>query len=173
MKRKILVGISILVVVFLAQFYSYYRGKSQNSDIYAELQALPGFDRKDVEGHYFVLHFWAKWCAPCAEEIPHLVSFAHLADEKLKGLKILAVSLDETLSKAKTILPNQGVGLPGNMILLLDPQHAVAEGLGSYQYPETYFYDPKGHILEKWIGSQKWDNPEVIEYFTRKMLTKP
>jgi len=173
MKRKFLVTISIMIVVFLTVYYGYFNKKSRDTSIYAQLQSLPGFDRKSVEGHYFIIHFWAKWCEPCATEIPHLINFARLADEQLKDLKILAVSLDESLNQAKTILPHQGEGLPGNFILLLDAQHMVAEGLGSYQYPETYFYDPKGHVLEKWIGSQKWDSPEVIDYFSRKILTNP
>jgi thiol-disulfide isomerase/thioredoxin len=173
MNRKLIVGISITIVVILTLFYSYFSGKSQKDDIYSQLQILPHFDRKAVEGQYFVLHFWAKWCAPCAEEIPHLIKFAGLADQKLKGLKILAVSLDETLEQAKTILPNQGVNLPANFLLFLDPQHTVAEGLGSYQYPETYFYGPKGQVLEKWVGPQKWDADSVMEYFSHKILPNP
>ena len=173
MKRKLLVGLSIVIVVILAQFSGIFASKSQNSDIYAQLEKIPGFDRKAAEGHYFILHFWAKWCAPCAEEIPHLVNFAKLASENIKGLNILAVSLDESLDISKTILPEQGAHLPATFLLLLDSQHTVAEGLGSYQYPETYFYDPKGHIIEKWVGAQKWDSPEVIEYFKHKVLPKP
>jgi len=173
MKRKLLVGFSILIVVILAQTYGLFKQQSQKNDHYAQLRAIPGFDQKSVEGHYFVLHFWAKWCAPCAEEIPHLVNFASIAQEKLNGLKVLAVSLDESLEISKTILPGQGASLPSNFMLLLDAQHTVAEGLGSYQYPETYFYDPQGQVIEKWVGAQKWDTPEVIEYFKQKTVPNP
>jgi len=173
MKRKILVGFSVLIVVILAQVSGVFREKSQNTDIYSQLQSLSGFDRKTIEGKYFIVHFWAKWCEPCAEEIPHLINFATQAQEKIKGLVVLAVSLDENLEISKTILPNKGEGLPANFLLLLDSNHSVAEGLGSYQYPETYFYDPEGQVVEKWVGSQKWDSAEVIEYFKQKVLPKP
>lgn len=173
MKRKLIAGFSILIVVILAQTYGFFKEKGQNNDIYSQLQGLPGFERKDVEGHFFILHFWAKWCAPCAEEIPHLVNFAQMAKEKFGDLKILAVSLDESLDVSRQILPEQGKNLPSNLILLLDVKHSVAEGLGSYQYPETYFYDQKGHVLEKWVGPQKWDTPEVIEYFSQKISGRP
>ena len=170
MKRKYIVGFSILFVVVLAQVYGFFKHKGQNNDIYSQLQTVPGFERKAVEGHYFILHFWAKWCAPCAEEIPHLVNFASIAQEKLPDLKFVAVSLDESLEISKSILPNQGVGLPTNFMLLLDHEHALAEMLGSYQYPETYFFDPKGKVMEKWVGAQKWDKGEVMEYFKGKVL---
>lgn len=173
MKRKLLVGFSIFFVVVLAQIYGILREKSQNNDIYSQLHSVAGYDRKEIEGRYFILHFWAKWCAPCTEEIPHLVEFAKKAQGQLQGLKIVTVSLDESLEVSKTILPNQGAGLPGNFVLLLDAQHTIAEALGSYQYPETYFYDPNGKIIEKWVGPQKWDTPEVIEYFKQKVLPNP
>ena len=173
MKPKLLAVFSILFVVILALSYSAFRGKSQSNDIYSQLQNLPNFDRKSVEGHYFVLHFWAKWCAPCVDEIPHVVSFAQKAESQLGGLKVLAVSLDESLEAAKSILPNQGSGLPSNFLLLLDTQHAVAEGLGSYQYPESYLYDPTGKVVEKWVGAQKWDDQSFIESLKQKLLPKP
>lgn len=173
MKRKLLAGFSILLVVILAQIYGLFRDKSQKSDIYSDLRRVVQYDTKEIEGHYFVLHFWAKWCAPCAEEIPHLVEFARQAGSQLGGLKVLAISLDESLEISKTILPGNGAGLPPNFVLLLDAQHALAESLGSYQYPETYFYDPKGKVLEKWVGPQKWDTAEVIEFFKQRVLPNP
>jgi len=173
MKRKLLVAFSILFVVILTYYSGVFKEKSQRDDVYAKLKSVPNFDRKSVEGHYFILHFWAKWCPPCVEEIPEVVSFAKKAETELGGLKLLAVSLDENLESAKTALPNKGENLPSNFTLLLDVKHNIAESFGSYQYPETYLYDPKGNVVEKWIGAQKWNSPEVMEYFKKKVLPKP
>jgi len=132
------------------------------------LSKLNGFNGQKLKGNYYLLHFWAKWCEPCAVEIPHLVEFASSVKTS-KPLYVLAVSLDPTLEEAKAILPNQGKSLPENFLLALDPDHRVAEALGSYQYPETYLVDPSGRILEKWIGAQLWQKPEVLEYFKSKI----
>lgn len=137
-------------------------------NVYAALSELPDFRIEKVQGSYFLLHFWAKWCEPCAEEIPHLIEFAAAAKFK-QPLKILAVSLDENLDTSKEILPNKGANLPEGFMLALDAKHQVAEKLGSYQYPETYWISPQGEILEKWVGAQKWQKPEVLEFFKQKL----
>ena len=74
------------------------------------------------------------------------------------------------VEEAKQILPDQGANLPPNFILALDADHKFAERMGSYQYPETYFIGPKGDILEKWVGVQKWLQPQVFEFFRQKLL---
>ena len=172
MKNKSIYFIFAGIVVFLTLFWLNSNRSSSSSskfDVYPALSELNGFDLNQVKGQYFILHFWAKWCEPCAQEIPHLVQFADQAKFS-KPLKILAVSLDPSLEEAKMILPEKGAHLPTNFILALDPDRKVAEKVGSYQYPESYFVDPSGQIIEKWIGSQKWQKPEVFEFFRMKLL---
>ena len=162
--------ILIVVIVGILTFWALKTSSSEGRlNVYSSLRTLKSFNFKEVEGQYFILHFWAKWCEPCAEEIPKLIEFAKKA-QFAKPLKILAVSLDPTLEEANSILPNAGKSLPANFILILDPEHELAEKMGSYQYPETYFVDPKGQIIEKWIGPQKWTKPEVFEFFKMKIL---
>jgi len=163
-KRQQFIILGVILVGLLTYFRFFNQQVDQKIDVYSTLSGLKGFQTKDVEGEYFILHFWAKWCEPCADEIPTLVEFAKKAQFS-KPLKILAVSLDPTLEDSKQILPDHGNSLPPNFILILDPEHLVAEKMGSYQYPETYFIDPKGQIIEKWIGPQKWTKPDVFEFF--------
>ena len=157
------------MVGILAVFWLKSSGSSRKPDVYSTLAQLPNFDANQVKGQYFIIHFWAKWCEPCADEIPHLVEFA--AKSKFqKPFKIIAISLDPTLEESKQILPDHGLHLPANFLLVLDPAHKIAEKLGSFQYPETYFVNPQGDIVEKWVGPQKWNKPEVFEYFRQKLL---
>ncbi len=167
MKRNIVISLVVLGVIFLT-WTCMTKNNSKVESVYTKISKLNQFNIDQVKGSYFILHFWAKWCEPCADEIPLIVEFAKHASFS-KPFKILAVSLDPSLEESKKILPNQGVGLPSNFILALDSEHKVADDLGSYQYPETYLIDPEGRILEKWIGAQKWNNPEVLEYFKQKI----
>ena len=167
MNRKILIGLSVLSVIVLTIGYLRFETKP-DSTVYSKLTRLKGFDLEQVKGKYFLIHFWAKWCEPCAEEIPHLIEFSSQAPIQ-KKLKILAISLDPSLEEARKILPEKGVNLPENFILVLDSEHQVAEEFGSYQYPETYFIGPDGAIIEKWVGAQKWNKPDVIDFFIQKL----
>jgi thiol-disulfide isomerase/thioredoxin len=168
MSKKIIATIAVVSVVLLT-FIWFKKSTPEKTDVYTKLQKINNFDLNTVKGEYFVLHFWAKWCEPCAEEIPHLVEFARKAQFQ-KPLKILAVSLDPNLEESKQILPDHGNSLPANFILVLDADHQFAESMGSFQYPETYFIDPNGQIVEKWVGPQKWNKPEVLEFFKQKVL---
>ncbi len=178
-KLKVLIFLIGLVGVSASIFY--HQRNSQGT-VYGLVKRYSIANIADLKGNYVLLHFWAKWCEPCAEEIPLLVQFANgLEGRAVKqdgsgvlgggaarmGIKILAVSLDANLEEAKQILPEKGTLLPKNFILALDSSHQFAEQMGSYQYPESYLIGPEGQIIEKWVGPQKWNKPDVLEYFSK------
>ena len=172
MKNKAVLGFFLAIVIGLTAVFVTSGPPSPADSLYQEIGRINQNALNEVKGQYFLLHFWAKWCEPCTDEIPKLVEFARTVSEKpfQKPLKILAVSLDPSLEEARQILPNRGRNLPANFILALDPDHKFAEKMGSYQYPETYLINPKGEIQEKWVGVQKWTQPEVFEFFRKKLL---
>jgi thiol-disulfide isomerase/thioredoxin len=132
-------------------------------------ERLHHFDRERVRGKHVLLHFWAKWCEPCAEEIPHLLEFAQNARFE-RPLVVLAVSLDPSLEEALSLFPASKRAFPETFVLALDPEHEVAEKMGSFQYPETYLIAPDGRVLDKWVGPQQWHKPEVLQFFRQKLL---
>lgn len=167
MKKIIGLGIAVVFAGILTFFY-FNRVKAPHSQVYEELERHHITDVSKLKGNYFILHFWAKWCEPCLEEIPEIVSFAAKA-KFARPLTVLAVSLDPNLEIAREIFPNHGADLPANFVLALDAEHRFADSIGSYQYPESYLIGPSGEIVEKWVGPQKWNQPEVFDYFTRKL----
>lgn len=179
MRNKAVLGLFAAAVIGLTVFFLAPSDGENSQVLYSDIAQLNQNASDAVRGNYFLLHFWAKWCEPCIDEIPHLVQFARLwnegkgADGKPvsypKPLKVLAVSLDPTLEESLQILPNEGRDLPSNFILALDADHKFAEKIGSYQYPETYLVSPEGKILEKWVGIQKWTQPAVLEFFRQKL----
>ena len=167
--KVILTAVILIAVGILTYAFTFKNGlPSSQNKFYSEIEHFKITDSSKLKGQYVLLHFWAKWCEPCAEEIPTLVEFAQKS-QFAKPLLILAVTLDPTLEEAKTILPAHGANLPANFILALDSSHQYSEAMGSYQYPETYFISPDGQIIEKWVGPQKWNRPEVLEYFSKRL----
>ena len=60
------------------------------------------FDGKDVtladyKGQVLVINFWATWCGPCKKELPLLDSVYRVAADGKYGLKILAITTEDSL----------------------------------------------------------------------------
>ncbi len=60
------------------------------------------FDGKEVsladfKGQVVIINFWATWCGPCKEELPLLNSYYQAAKQRDYGLKILAVTTEDSL----------------------------------------------------------------------------
>jgi thiol-disulfide isomerase/thioredoxin len=60
------------------------------------------FDGKDVsladyKGQVVIINFWATWCGPCKEELPLLNSYYAAASQRGYGLKILAVTTEDSI----------------------------------------------------------------------------
>jgi thiol-disulfide isomerase/thioredoxin len=60
------------------------------------------FDGKDVsladyKGQVVIINFWATWCGPCKKELPLLNSYYAAANQRGYGLKILAVTTEDSI----------------------------------------------------------------------------
>ena len=60
------------------------------------------FNLADEKGNVVLLDFWATWCPPCRESLPHLQAIHDDAKLKEKGLKVYAVNSGEEKDKAKS-----------------------------------------------------------------------
>lgn len=78
---------------------------------FTDLQGKP-HTLAELRGHPAVVNFWATWCGPCKEEMPHLQK---LADSyAAQGVRFIAVSLDaaDTQAKIPTVLRQRNVSIP-------------------------------------------------------------
>jgi thiol-disulfide isomerase/thioredoxin len=120
-------------------------------------------DLAKAPGKLLIVHFWATWCPPCVEELPGLLEYA----QSVKGdpaIEILAVSVDTDWKTVDAFLEKtKATGLP----VALDPQRATARAFGTEKFPETWFLDPQGNVLEAFIGPVQWSRPD-----TRKRLSE-
>jgi cytochrome c biogenesis protein CcmG, thiol:disulfide interchange protein DsbE len=159
---KFLFGFSLLFLLLLPGCYS----SSRPSHIGG---AAPDFtvqdsDRKvtlsQFRGDVVVLNFWASWCAPCAEELPSLISMQ--ARMREKGVMVLAVSIDDDADLYHRFLKERNV----NLLTVRDPEQKSSALYGTFGWPETYIIDRKGVVRRKLIGPVDWNSREITEFLS-------
>lgn len=101
---------------------------------------------KTLKGSVSVIEFWATWCAPCVENIPHLIKLNN--KYKSKGLQFIGLSQDKSVDKVKKLIDKKGI----NYNIAID--NGTADWFGVRGYPTVYIVNHLGKVT--WKG-YPWD----------------
>ena len=115
---------------------------------------------RDYRGKIVILNLWASWCPPCVEETPSLIRLQKRMGDKAI---ILAVSMDDDDKAYHRFLKDYGVDF-------LTVRDVKKEAIGLFSPtgpPETYVIDRAGTIRRKFIGPQRWDGDDFVQYLNK------
>jgi peroxiredoxin len=102
--------------------------------------------QENYRGYVLILDFFATWCQPCRQSIPHLVELNRKYGRQ--GLQILGMSVDEEGERAvKAFTDEFRVNYP----LALAGDSTVAD-FSIRSVPVMYLIDKKGKIAEVYRG---------------------
>jgi len=114
-----------------------------------------------LEGKVVIMSFWATWCGPCKEEMPHLQKM--LTARRADGLEILSISTDDarSASRVKPFIKKMGY----DFTVLLDRDSTV---IGTYNpnktLPYTVVVDRQGNVARRHSGYNPGDEVELGEF---------
>ncbi len=120
----------------------------------------------DFKGRPVLLNIWAKWCAPCLEEMPKL---NQLQAEAAPGtLAVIAVAVDEPNPvKVRDFLANRRWDAPKPY---LDPENNFAKALDIKSIPVSLLIDKNGFALVRVDAPVDWYSAEAIRLLQQTIL---
>ncbi len=118
------------------------------------------FALADTRGSVTVINFWATWCGPCVNELPH---FQRLHETFGDEVRIVAVHSDLVTDDVDAFLANYDYTIP----FALDDSGVIAAYGGSVMLPQTIVLDKNGVIVYNTVGSVTY---ELLESLVEPLL---
>lgn len=114
------------------------------------------------DGKPYVVCFWATWCHPCLQE---LSAMAELYEDwqKETGIKIYAISLDDTRTKGKVkpMVASQEWAYE----VFIDENSDFKRAMGVNNPPHTFIIGANGDILWQHAGYAEGDEENLIRKY--------
>ena len=120
-----------------------------------------------LKGKVVLLDFWATWCGPCRESIPHLIQLYKTYREN--GFEMIGMSLD----KGDTdVVRNFAKSLDIPYPIVIAPEEVV-RNYRVTSIPTTFFIDKEGKIRERITGFNSTISQQMTAKITDLTSEKP
>jgi thiol-disulfide isomerase/thioredoxin len=127
-----------------------------------EVTTLDGskFNLDDMQGRVVLIDFWATWCGPCNEELPHLAKLV----KQFSGepLVVISISVDKDEAKWKDFVNKHEM----TWVQYRDGDGAIARSFGNELIPSYYMIGSDGVMLK----TERMGTDDNVEGKLKKLL---
>jgi len=173
MKARLLIGMALVAVCLGIYFLEHPSRPNAPRAAPADRALAPDFSLPDLTGQRLslstyrgkvvLLDFWATWCDPCREEIPHFVELQ--SKYRDRGLQILGVSMDDGPEPVREFYQRFKMNYP---VVMGDAEIGERYG-GVLGLPIALLIGKDGRIYSKHIGAT---DIAVFEKEVKNLLQK-
>jgi thiol-disulfide isomerase/thioredoxin len=151
LKRSFVKGTLVLFLCLASAFLLTYCGKKEKESALAPNFRLKTLDDQEItltklEGKAILLDFWATWCGPCRESIPHLAQLYKTYHQR--GLEVIGMSMDKgDIDSVWRFVKSMDIPYP----IIITPDE-VERSYGVTGLPTAILIDKEGKIRQKFMG---------------------
>jgi len=103
----------------------------------------------EYKGKVLILDFYATWCAPCRNSIPHLIELQKKFEEQ--GLRVVGLNVGgpDDEQQVPAFAKEFGIQYP-----LARPDEDLVSFLlaGQDAIPQTFVFDRQGQLVQRFVG---------------------
>ena len=165
----------IFYLISFSFVYSIDLPDTKNIKIYKEKKKINNFhffnskskkvSLNDFSSNLIIINFWATWCAPCREEMPHLNQLK--SKNKFKNLEIIPINIaDEELKNSKIFFEELGLN---NIEIFYGPSIELAKKFKLRGIPTTVIIDKEGYELARIIGYIDFENKSLLNWLNKNL----
>ncbi len=114
------------------------------------------------QGKPVVIDFWATWCGPCRQEIPHLLELYN--QYRKDGLIVVGLTVEDPVvdrSKVKSFVGSFKMSYP----VMFAPEEIYLffdVGATTLRIPQTIVFDSDGRVVKRMIGYNERLGKEIL-----------
>lgn len=120
----------------------------------------------DYPGDVVYVTFWASWCVPCRQEMPHLASLWR--KNKERGFQVIGINVDEDVEAARQFAAEHDLPFP----LARDADRTVSKLYRVPGYPTHFVVDRRGRIRYSAVGFNE-DDALAVSQEVEVLLREP
>ena len=114
----------------------------------------------DFNSNLVIINFWATWCAPCKEEMPHLNRLK--SKNEFKDIEIIPINIaDEELKNSKKFFEELNIN---NLEIFYGSSVELAKEFKLRGIPTTIFIDKEGYEFARVIGFIDFENKAFLDW---------